>query len=84
MIFIANQKNQFKNDEERRYYNAVFNRVYNSIVSTYYDKRISKNYGINKKQKQRLLNAANQYTLMLMRRHNLVMVPPMMDGQLFH
>lgn len=69
-IYRKPTKNQFKNNEERRYYNSVFNRVYNSIVSTYYDKRISKNYGINKKQKQILLNAANQYTLMLMRRHN--------------
>ena len=53
-IYLKPTKNQFKNDEERRYYNAVFNKVYNSVVRTYYDKRASKKHGINRRQKQRL------------------------------
>jgi hypothetical protein len=63
------KKLQFKNAEERSYYNAVFNKVYNSVLTMFYDKRLKKRTGISVTQKNRLIRYAQQYAVMLLRRH---------------
>jgi hypothetical protein len=71
-IYNVNQKPtapQFRNAEERSYYNSVFNKVLNSVKTTFYDQRLRKKTGINAKQRQILLNYANQYAVMMLRRH---------------